>query len=119
MYVAALLCKLQVEVEKVTNTNMKKQYQQTIGLIQGLFDNVHLLLIGVIVQRSVVSESLFVCYSQVCLAWKTISYQIEKGNRVKIGANLSHMLLADKRIPPKKLTECLKSVYLINILVKH
>ena len=34
-------------------------------------------------ERSCVSESVFVCCLQVCLAWKTISCQTDTGNRVK------------------------------------
>ena len=34
-------------------------------------------------QRNFVSVSVFACCFQVCLTWKTISCQTDKGNRVK------------------------------------
>ena len=55
------------------NTNIKKQYQQTTGLIQRLNKS----------QRSFVPESVSVCCLQVCLTWRPIHCQTETGNRVK------------------------------------
>ena len=63
----------------------KKQYQQSTGLFQRLNNNMQLLSIGFIVSGKFLSDSVFVCYLQVCLAWKTISCQIDKRNRVKHG----------------------------------
>ena len=66
------------------NTNIEKQYQQTTVLFQRLINTSHLLSISVIVaEKFCLRESEFVCCLQVCLAWKTISCQTDKGNRVK------------------------------------
>ena len=60
----------------------KKQQQQTTGLIQRLRNNIQLLSIGVIVSEKF-CFSKCPCFLQVCLAWKTISCQTDKGNRLK------------------------------------
>ena len=68
-------------ISEVTSLNndqyKKKQYQQTTGLIQRLINISHFLSLGVIVAEKF-------CF-KVCLAWKTISCQTDKGNRVKHG----------------------------------
>ena len=62
---------------------IKKQYQQTTGLIQILNNNnIQLLLIGVIVSEKFCFRKC-VCCLQVCRAWKTISCKTDKVNRVK------------------------------------
>ena len=61
------------------NTNIKKQYQQTTGLIQRLNNNIQHLSIGVIVSEK------FGCRKCVCLAWKTTFCQTDMGNRLKQG----------------------------------
>ena len=48
------------------NTNIKKQQQQTIGLIQRLSNNIQLLSLGVIVSEKLCQEvRLFVVYKLV------------------------------------------------------
>ena len=74
------------------NTNIQKQQQQTTGLTQRLNNNIQLLSIGVIVSVNFCFGSEFVYRLQVCLAWKTISYQTDKGNRVKHSLNLAGYL---------------------------
>ena len=82
----------------MTNIKINKQYQHKIGstkrgLIQRLINNtpfVYWCYCG----RKVLFEKvcLFVCCSQVNVAWKTIFCQAEKGNRVKHGVNLAGQL---------------------------
>ena len=67
----------------MNNTNIKKQYQQTSGLIQRLNNNIELLSVGVIVSEKFCFSKFVVCCLQVCLAWKTISCQTDMGNRLK------------------------------------
>ena len=67
------------------NTKIKKQYQHTTGLIQRSNKNIQFLSIGIVVSEKFVSESVFVCCLQVCIATKTISCQTDKGNSVKHG----------------------------------
>ena len=65
------------------NTNFKKQYQQTAGLIQRLTNISHLLLIGVIVaEKFCLRKCVFVVYKFV-LHGKQITCQTDKGNRLK------------------------------------
>ena len=67
------------------NTNIKKPYQQTAGLIIGLrLTNIsHVLLIGVIVaEKLCLRKCVFVVYKFV-LHGKQITCQTDKGNRLK------------------------------------
>ena len=63
-------------------TNIKKLCQQTTGLMQRL-NNIKLMSIGDILRKALFSIRVFICCLQVCLAWKTISCQTDKGNRVR------------------------------------
>ena len=62
--------------------NINKQYQHATRLIQRFICITHLLLIDVIAAENFCLRK-HVCCSQVSLAWKTISFRKEKGNRVK------------------------------------
>ena len=65
------------------NTNIKKQQQQTTGLIQSLSNNTQLLSIGVIVSEMFCFRNcLFVVY-KFALHGQQFSCQNGKGNRVK------------------------------------
>ena len=61
------------------NTNIKKYYQQTTGLIEGLDDNIQLLSIGFIVSDKFRLSKCDVCRLQVCLAWTTIPLPNRQG----------------------------------------
>ena len=62
---------------------MKKQQQQTTGIIQRLSINIQLLSIGVIVsEKFCFRNCLFVVY-KFALRGQQFSYQTGKGNRVK------------------------------------
>ena len=63
------------------NTNIKKQQQQTTGLIPILKHTTYVNWCYCL--REVLFQKVFVCCLQACPAWKTISYQRDKGNRVK------------------------------------
>ena len=67
----------------MNNTNIKKQYQQIKGLIQRLTTTFTFCRLVLLSLRSFVTEYVFVCCLQVCLACKTISCQTDKKNRVK------------------------------------
>ena len=66
-----------------TSTLKKKQYQQKTGLIQRWINNAHLCRLVWLWQRSFVWESVFVCCSQVSVAWKTIACQRARKSSVK------------------------------------
>ena len=59
--------------------NIKKQYQQTKGLIQRSINISHLLSIGVIVAEKFCFEKVFVCCLQVSLAWKKFLARQKRG----------------------------------------
>ena len=65
------------------NINIKKQQQQTIGLIQRLSNNIQLLSIGVIVlKKFCFRKCLFVVY-KFALLGQQFSCQTGKGNSQK------------------------------------
>ena len=75
------------------NTNIKKLYQQTAGLIQRLTNISHLLLIGVIVaEKFCLTKYMFVVYKFVLHGkqfvakhtWKTICCQTDKRSEMLI-----------------------------------
>ena len=72
------LNKFQVSI----NIKINKQYQETTGLIQRLINNTPFVK-WCYCGREVLFGKVCVCCLQVCLAWKTISCQTDKGNRVK------------------------------------
>ena len=68
------------------NTNNDQKIISTNNRINWKIKQQHKTFVkecSILCQRSFVSEIVFVCCLQVCLAWKTIFCQTDKGNRVK------------------------------------
>ena len=65
------------------NTNIRKQQQQTTGLIQRLSNNIQLLSIGVIVSEKFCLRKCLVVVYKFALHGQQFSCQPGKGNRVK------------------------------------
>ena len=65
------------------NTNIKKQYQQTTGLIQGLNNNIQLLLIDVIISEKSCFRKCLVVVHKLALHGQQFYCQTGKGNSQK------------------------------------
>ena len=65
------------------NTNIKKQQQQTIGLVQRLSKNIQLLSIGVIVSEKFCFRKCLFVVCKFALDGQQFSCQTGKGNRMK------------------------------------
>ena len=74
----------EVSIIKNYQYQHKKQFQQTIGLIQRLVNNTHLSSIGLFVaEKFCLRKCFYLLFASFSLAWKTIFCQTEKENRVK------------------------------------